>query len=102
MITEDHVHDGRAIARELGIEGRAITGATFAAISDEELLAQRDIGVVGPVAPEDKIRLVQMLKRMGNVVSMTGTGSTTHRLSRLLTSRSPSASPGPRSPRRPR
>jgi Ca2+-transporting ATPase len=75
MITGDHATTAGAIARELGIEGRAITGATFAAMSDDELLAQLpDIGVVARVAPEDKIRLVQTLKRMGNVVSMTGDG----------------------------
>jgi P-type Ca2+ transporter type 2C len=33
-----------------------------------------DIGVVARVAPEDKIRLVQLLKRMGNVAAMTGDG----------------------------
>ena len=75
MITGDHATTAGAIARELGIEGRAITGTTFAAMSDEELLDQLpDIGVVARVAPEDKIRLVQTLKKMGNVVSMTGDG----------------------------
>jgi Ca2+-transporting ATPase len=42
---------------------------------DDELLAQLpEIGVVARVAPEDKIRLVQLLKRSGNVVAMTGDG----------------------------
>ncbi|TWD79993.1 Ca2+-transporting ATPase [Kribbella amoyensis] len=75
MITGDHATTAGAIAGELGIEGRAITGTEFAAMSDEELLAQLDdIGVVARVAPEDKIRLVQTLKRTGNVVAMTGDG----------------------------
>ena len=64
-----------AIAAQLGIEGRALTGAEFAAFSDTELDEQLDsIGVVARVAPEDKVRLVDMLKRKGNVVSMTGDG----------------------------
>jgi Ca2+-transporting ATPase len=75
MITGDHATTAAAIAGELGIEGRAITGAEFAAMSDDQLLAQLpEIGVVARVAPEDKLRLVRLLKRSGNVVAMTGDG----------------------------
>jgi Ca2+-transporting ATPase len=75
MITGDHATTAAAIAGELGIEGRAVTGTAFAAMSDEELLKQLpDIGVVARVAPEDKIRLVQLLKRSGNIAAMTGDG----------------------------
>ena len=64
MITGDHATTAAAIAGELGIEGRAITGTEFAAMSDDELLAQLpSIGVIARVAPEDKIRLVRLLKR---------------------------------------
>ena len=64
MITGDHATTAAAIAVELGIEGRAITGAEFAAMSDDELLTQLpDIGVVARVAPEDKMRLVRLLQR---------------------------------------
>jgi Ca2+-transporting ATPase len=75
MITGDHATTAAAIAGELGIPGRAVTGAEFAAMSDEELIAQiDDIGVVARVAPEDKVRLVRLLKEKGNVVAMTGDG----------------------------
>jgi P-type Ca2+ transporter type 2C len=75
MITGDHATTAGAIAGELGIEGRAITGAEFAAMSDDELLRQLpEIGVVARVAPEDKLRLVRLLKRAGNVAAMTGDG----------------------------
>jgi P-type Ca2+ transporter type 2C len=75
MITGDHATTAAAIGSQLGIEGRALTGTEFAALSDEELDAQvGEIGVVARVAPEDKVRLVDMLKRKGNVVSMTGDG----------------------------
>ena len=75
MITGDHATTAAAIAAQLGIEGRALTGTEFAALSDAELDEQVDsIGVVARVAPEDKVRLVDVLKRKGNVVSMTGDG----------------------------
>jgi len=75
MITGDHATTAGAIAGELGIEGRAITGAEFAAMSDDQLLEQLpEIGVVARVAPEDKLRLVRLLKRAGNVAAMTGDG----------------------------
>jgi Ca2+-transporting ATPase len=64
-----------AIAGQLGIEGRALSGTEFAALSDAELDEQvEEIGVVARVAPEDKVRLVDTLKRKGHVVSMTGDG----------------------------
>ncbi|MGF0117143.1 cation-translocating P-type ATPase [Promicromonospora sp. Marseille-Q5078] len=75
MITGDHVTTAAAIAGQLGIEGRSLTGAEFAALSDGELEAHVDeIGVVARVAPEDKVRLVDVLKRRGDVVAMTGDG----------------------------
>ena len=75
MITGDHATTAGAIGGELGIEGRAITGAEFAAMSDDELQAQLpEIGVIARVAPEDKVRLVRMLQQSDNIVAMTGDG----------------------------
>src|SRR5512136_1381244 len=75
MITGDHAVTAAAIGHELGIEGRALTGAEFAAIRDEELKQQlNEIGVVARVAPEDKIRLVTLLQQKQNIVAMTGDG----------------------------
>src|SRR5215211_2405398 len=75
MITGDHATTAAAIANQLGIEGRALSGTEFAALSDSELSDQVGaIGVVARVAPEDKVRLVDTLKRKRNVVAMTGDG----------------------------
>jgi Ca2+-transporting ATPase len=75
MITGDHAVTAAAIAEQLGIEGRAITGAEFGAMSDEDLLREIDgIGVIARVTPEHKVRLVDTLKRKGHIVAMTGDG----------------------------
>jgi len=75
MITGDHAVTAQAIATHLGIEGRAITGAEFGALSDDELLEQLDeIGVIARVTPEHKVRLVETLQRKGQIVAMTGDG----------------------------
>src|SRR5690242_3523536 len=75
MITGDHAITAQAIAQDLGIEGRAITGAQFAEMTDEEADREIDrIGVIARVTPEQKVRLVDILKRKGHVVGMTGDG----------------------------
>jgi Ca2+-transporting ATPase len=75
MITGDHAVTASAIANKLGITGRAITGAEWEAMSDEEArVAVADIGVIARVAPEDKVRLVDTLKALDDIVAMTGDG----------------------------
>ena len=75
MVTGDDVITGAAIAKQLGIDGEAILGAEFAALDESERLARIDqIGVVGRVAPEHKVLLVETLKKQGHVVAMTGDG----------------------------
>jgi Ca2+-transporting ATPase len=75
MITGDHAVTAAAIGKQLGITGTALTGAQFAALSDDNLMKQLpEIGVVARVAPEDKIRLVDLLQRQQNIVAMTGDG----------------------------
>ena len=75
MITGDHAVTAKAIGDQLGIVGRAVTGAEFAAMPDDELLREIDgIGVIARVTPQDKVRLVDILRRRGHIVAMTGDG----------------------------
>ena len=75
MITGDYAVTAAATARELGIDGTVITGAEFGAMSDDEALNRIDgIGVIARVSPEHKVRLVDVLRKQGQIVAMTGDG----------------------------
>ncbi len=78
MITGDHVITAKAIATELGIfkDGDiAITSEKLHKMSDDELYANIEkYSVYARVAPEDKIRIVNLWQKKGKVVAMTGDG----------------------------
>jgi P-type Ca2+ transporter type 2C len=75
MITGDYAVTAAAVAGQLGIDGTVLTGAEFAAMSDEEALAKVDgIGVIARVTPEHKVRLVDVLRKKGQIIAMTGDG----------------------------
>jgi Ca2+-transporting ATPase len=73
MITGDHAITAKAIADQLGLGPGVISGPEFAKLADEELTERLpQLHVFGRVAPEDKLRLVDVMQRQGLVVAMTG------------------------------
>jgi Ca2+-transporting ATPase len=75
MITGDHKSTGAAIAKELGLEGNAITGAELDLMDPEQLATVIDeTAVFARVSPAHKVKIVRALQSRGHVVAMTGDG----------------------------
>ncbi|KAJ6804088.1 calcium-transporting ATPase 8, plasma membrane-type-like [Iris pallida] len=84
MVTGDNLQTAKAIALECGIldsnaeatEPNLIEGKSFRAMSEKarEAIAEK-ISVMGGSSPNDKLLLVQALKRRGHVVAVTGDGT---------------------------
>jgi Ca2+-transporting ATPase len=77
MITGDHPDTARSIARQIGLggSGDVLTGTDIEGLSDAELRQRvQTIHIFARVVPEQKLRIVQLLKANGEVVAMTGDG----------------------------
>jgi len=73
MITGDFLLTAQAIAKEIGLEGRALTGREIDAGIDLDKIVE-DVSIYARVNPEHKIKIVEALKRKGHIVAMTGDG----------------------------
>ncbi|SDW84130.1 cation-translocating P-type ATPase [Thiocapsa roseopersicina] len=83
LITGDHPDTAEAVARACGIlrpdepaEGRILHGAELERLREQQLVARLREGVTvfARTTPEQKMKIVLALKRLGQVVAMTGDG----------------------------
>ena len=84
MITGDHAVTARAVAAQIGLDGRkhrengelvAMTGQELASTAEEQLPEAADrTAVFARVSPEQKLRLVEALQARDHIVAMTGDG----------------------------
>ncbi|WP_300814708.1 calcium-translocating P-type ATPase, PMCA-type [uncultured Bacteroides sp.] len=82
IVTGDTPGTATEIARQIGLwtaddtERNRITGADFAALTDDEALERvMDLKIMSRARPTDKQRLVQLLQQKGAVVAVTGDGT---------------------------
>lgn len=77
MLTGDHQSTAQAIAQEVGLSGHAevIMGDEIEMLDDDVLFERlKHADVCARMKPQQKLRLVQILQKNGDVVAMTGDG----------------------------
>ncbi|MFZ5939690.1 MAG: cation-translocating P-type ATPase [Bacteroidota bacterium] len=77
MITGDYPVTACNIGEEIGLRNpkKVITGPELEKMSEEELAERiRDVNIFARVVPEQKLKIVNALKRNGEIVAMTGDG----------------------------
>ena len=75
MITGDHQTTATAIAGQLGLAGRTLSGAELDRLDARQLAEAVDsVAVFARVSPGNKVAIVRALQANGHVVAMTGDG----------------------------
>lgn len=78
MITGDNELTANAIGSKIGLikkNEEIITGKQFAQLSDEEALGRlNNIRIFARTTADQKLRIVQLLQKMGHIVAVTGDG----------------------------
>ncbi len=75
MITGDHSITAKAIAQNIGIEGDVVKGEQLDKMTEDELAKSvNKISIYARVSPQHKVKILEALKKQGNIVAMTGDG----------------------------
>jgi P-type Ca2+ transporter type 2C len=75
MVTGDSQLTANAVAEKIGLKGDSINSEELDKMSDSELLKRIDkIAVFSRISPEDKLRIIDILKEKNEIVAMTGDG----------------------------
>lgn len=77
MITGDHKNTAAAVAQKLGIldSGKVVTGEELDAMDEKELeKIVKEVSVYARVNPLHKVKIVDALKKQGEIIAMTGDG----------------------------
>lgn len=75
MITGDSLLTAKAVAKEIELTGKSLSGNEIEKMSDEELKAKlKETTIFARISPEQKLRIVALLKEQGEIVAVTGDG----------------------------
>jgi len=75
MVTGDSKLTAKAVAEEIGLDGGLIDSQELQKMSDRELFdAINNVSVFSRISPEDKLRIINILKQKNEIVAMTGDG----------------------------
>ncbi len=78
MLTGDHALTARAVAKQIGLiedDEVVLTNSDLNSMDDNTLLEKLDeVNIFARVSPKNKLRIVNLLKRKGEIVATTGDG----------------------------
>jgi len=75
MLTGDSKLTADAVAKQIGLDGKSIDINEFQKMTDKELFNSiNSISVFSRISPQDKLRIINILKQKNEIVAMTGDG----------------------------